>query len=224
MKKFAVLFAATSLLAACGNPNMLPSPQMMMQRPNQMMMPQRAPMQPTQIGAQSITGIYKEIQRAIDANFAAKDANQDGTITPNEFPVESPEDFNHFRRLDTNRDGKLSKSEMSTSLLGKALDIFQLKATAAFLFSELDVDRNKRLTKTEIAASRIPGVAANFDSYLGKSWLTGKRYDYLRKSDFENLVAFAMLNPGAANGVAAEFFPEEFIAGDEQPEMQAMPF
>ncbi|MBF2052857.1 MAG: hypothetical protein IGS03_05245 [Candidatus Sericytochromatia bacterium] len=213
MKKVMILLATTSLLAACGGPQMMPNAQMMGARPQPLMMAQNAAMQqPNQIGVQSITGIYKELQRSIEANFAAKDGNKDGTITPNEFPVESPEDFNHFRRLDSNRDGQLSKGEMSTGFLGKAVDIFQIKATASFVFHELDADGNKRLTKTEAGASRIPGVAANFDSYLTKVWWSGKQRDYLRKTDFENLMAFALTNPGAANGVSAEYIPDEVIA------------
>lgn len=208
MKKVLIAIATTSLLAACGGPQMMPNAQMMAPRP-QMMMPMQ---QPVQMGAQSITGIYKELQRSIEANFAAKDANKDNTITPNEFPVESPEDFNHFRRLDDNRDGQLSKGEMSSNLLTKAVDIFQIKATAAFVFHELDVDGNKRITKSEVAASRIPGVSANFDSYLTKVWWSGKQRTYLRKTDFENLMAFALTNPGAANGVSAEYIPDEVVA------------
>ena len=59
------------------------------------------------LSSQSLLGIHKELKRAVEANFAAKDANKDGLIIPAEFPVESPEDFNHFRKLDSNRDGHL---------------------------------------------------------------------------------------------------------------------
>lgn len=153
-------------------------------------------MAPSQVSAQSILGINKEIGIAVEADFKAKDKNADGFITPNEFPVESPEDFNHFRRFDSNRDGRLKVSEMKPSLFSRISDIMQLKATAAFLYDELDVDNNRQLSKTEVAACKIPGVAASYDTYLGKS-LFGKKLDYLRKTDFENLVAFALSNPNA---------------------------
>ena len=159
-------------------------------------MPRQMAPQSNQVSAQSILGINKEIGIAVEADFKAKDKNADGFITPNEFPVESPEDFNHFRRFDSNRDGRLKVNEMKPSLFSRIGDVLQLKATAAFLFDELDVDNNRSLTKTEIAACRIPGVASGFDNYLGKS-LFGKRLDYLRKTDFENLVAFALMNPEA---------------------------
>lgn len=158
----------------------------------------------SQFNSQSILGINKELKLAVQANFAAKDANKDGVIIPGEFPVESPEDFNHFRKLDSNRDGQLKISELNDSIIGRAADILQLKATAAFLFHELDVDGNKQITPTEITASKIPGVAGNFGKYLGKSLITRKPLTYLRKTDFENLVAYALSNPEAAAQSAAE--------------------
>lgn len=205
MNKLAILFVSAMMLTACGAPSM----------PGAQMMPQQSGVRmaaPTQVGAQSLLGINKELKRSVEANFAAKDANKDGYITPDEFPVQSPEDFNYFRRLDISRDGRIRLNEMSDGLMGRVSDILQLKATAAFIFDELDIDNNKRLTKSEIGASKVPGVASNFDAYLGKSWLTGKHYDYLRKSDFENLLAFAMTNPGAASGLSAEQMPDEVIA------------
>ncbi len=204
MKKIAALFSVLLVaapLSACGsraNFAAMPPQQAMM------MNQQRAMNTNNQITSQSLLGINKELKRAVEANFAAKDANKDGLIIPAEFPVESPEDFNHFRKLDANRDGQLKISEMSDSILGRAADILQLKATAAFLFHELDVDGNKRLTATEITASKIPGVAGNFDRYLGKSLITRKPLTYLRKTDFENLVAYALSNPEAAAQTAAE--------------------
>lgn len=193
MKQIITLVAGSLLLAqltACGG-------QMM---PAANMMPRQMGPTPTQVSSQSILGINKEIGRAVEANFKAKDANGDGFITPNEFPVESPEDFNHFRRFDSNKDGKLKVNEMKPGILSRAADIYQLKATAAFLFDELDVDNNKRLTKAEVDACKVPGVAGSYDAYLGKS-LFGKKLDYLRKTDFENLMAFALLGPSNANRV-----------------------
>lgn len=205
MKKLASLFAGALILTACGGPNL---PSGMPTR--QMMQPSMAA--PTQVSSQSILGINKELKKSVEANFAAKDANQDGFITPDEFPVKSPEDFNYFRRLDISHDGRIQMNEMSDGILGRVTDILQLKATAAFIFDELDKDNNGRLSKSEVGACKVPGVAANFDAYLGKSWITGKRYDSLRKSDFENLLAFAMTNPAAASGLAAEQIPDEVIA------------
>lgn len=192
MKKLISLTAGVLLVAqltACGGSN-LP----MAGLPRQMA--------PTQVTSQSILGINKEISKAVEADFKAKDKNADGFITPNEFPVESPEDFNHFRRFDSNKDGRLKVNEMKPSLLSRVGDIMQLKATAAFLFDELDVDNNKQLTANEVAACKIPGVAASYNAYLGKT-LFGKKLDYLRKTDFENLVAFALSNPAAAGSAPA---------------------
>lgn len=193
---FSLLLVATPFSACTSRANFAPQQAF---APNA----QRA-MAPTQVSSQSILGINKELKRAVEANFAAKDANKDGVIIPGEFPVESPEDFNHFRKLDSNRDGQLKMSEMNDSIIGRAADILQLKATAAFLFHELDVDGNKRLTATEITASKIPGVAGNFGNYLGKALITRKPLTYLRKSDFENLVAYALSNPEAAAQSAAQ--------------------
>lgn len=192
---FSVLLVATQLSACNSRANFAPQAF----APNA----QRATA-PTQVSSQSILGINKELKLAVEANFAAKDANKDGVIIPGEFPVESPEDFNHFRKLDSNRDGQLKISEMTDSIIGRAADILQLKATAAFLFHELDVDGNKQITATEITASKIPGVAGNFSRYLGKSLITRRPLTYLRKTDFENLVAYALSNPEAAARSAAE--------------------
>ena len=200
MKKFAILFSTLLLaapLSSCNSRSALPAQQ-------QAFAARQQAVAPAQVSSQSILGINKELKKAVQANFAAKDADKNGVIVPAEFPVESPEDFNHFRKLDKNRDGQLKISEMSTNILGRAADILQLKATAAFLFHELDVDRNRRLTATEITASKIPGVAGNFDNYLGKSLITRRPLTYLRKTDFENLVAFALSNPQAAARSAAE--------------------
>lgn len=194
MKKILSLVAGTLLLAqltACGNAAM----------PTNMAPRQLAPAQPTQVTSQSILGINKEISKAVEANFKAKDKDADGFIMPKDFPVETPEDYNHFRRFDSNKDGKLTQREMNPSLLSRAMDILELKATAAFLFDDLDVDNNKQLSKTEVAACKIPGVAGSYDAYLGKT-LFGRKLDYLRKTDFENLVAFAMMGPTNGNRVA----------------------
>lgn len=193
---FSVLLVATQLSACNSRANFAPQAF----APNA----QRAMVPTSQVSSQSLLGINKELKRAVEANFAAKDGNKDGVIIPGEFPVESPEDFNHFRKLDSNRDGQLKISEMNDSIIGRAADILQLKATAAFLFHELDVDGNKRITATEITASKIPGVAGNFGNYLGKSLITRKPLTYLRKTDFENLVAYALSNPEAAAQSAAQ--------------------
>lgn len=209
MKKIAALFSVLLMgtqLSACGsraNVAALSQQQAMMVN-QQRAMSQQSMTANNDLSSQSLLGIHKELKRAVEANFAAKDANKDGLIIPAEFPVESPEDFNHFRKLDSNRDGQLKLSEMSTSIIGRAADIMQLKATAAFLFHQLDVDGNKRITSTEITASTIPGVAGNFERYLGKSLITRKPLTYLRKTDFENLIAYALSNPEAAAKSAAE--------------------
>ena len=192
MKKIAVLFGSALVLqtlVACGGPMPMPmgmhAPQMMQAAPPQM------------VRAQSISGINKEINAAVEATFARKDANADKTITPNEFPVTTPGEFQHFRNLDADRDGKLTLKEMAPGLISKIMDVTQLKATASFLFDQLDTNGDSKLTKDEAAASHLPGVAANFDKYLTKPWYARNPLDYLRKTDFENLVAFAMLNPPA---------------------------
>jgi len=201
MNKFATLLLASVALTqvvAC-NSN-VPNAQFL----NPAARASMAQQQQTQVSAQSAWGIHKELQRSVEANFAAKDANQDGFITPNEFPVNTPEDFNYFRRLDDNRDGQLKKGELSAGFLSHIKDIVQLKATAAFVFDELDVDNNRRLSQAEAAASKVPGVAANYANFLGKSLIFRRPLTYLRKSDFENLMAFALTNPAAAGAASIQ--------------------
>lgn len=193
MNKLATLLSVSilfSALTACGNSTLLPAAQI----------PQRAPLtaaEPAQIQAQSILGINKEIKKSVEAAFKTKDKNGDKFITPDEFPVQTPLEFQHFRRFDDNKDGRLTVSEMSPGLFSKVADIMELVATANFLFDQLDVNNDGKLFKEEAAASTLPGVAANFDQYLSKPWYSSKKLTYLRKTDFENLVAYAMTNPEA---------------------------
>ena len=188
MNKITALFSASlvfSLLTACGSTALLPSAQM------------PAGIPAAQVQAQSVAGINKEIKKSVDAAFKAKDKNADNFITPDEFPIQTPLEFQHFRRFDSNKDGRLSPSEMGPGFFGRTMDVFQLTATAAFLFDQLDVNNDGKLFKEEVSASTLPGVAANFDQYLDKPWYSSKKLTYLRKTDFENLVAYAMTNPEA---------------------------
>ncbi|PIQ24306.1 hypothetical protein COW36_23920 [bacterium (Candidatus Blackallbacteria) CG17_big_fil_post_rev_8_21_14_2_50_48_46] len=193
MNKLAALLSASmlfSVLTACGN-SALPLAQIPLRAPA------TAPQAAAQLQAQSVLGINKEIKRSVEAAFAAKDKNADKFITPDEFPVTTPLEFQHFRKMDSNKDGRLTASEMSPGIFGKVMDIMQLTATASFLFDQLDVNNDGKLMKEEAAASTLPGVAANFDTYLSKPWYSSKKLTYLRRTDFENLVAFAMTNPEA---------------------------
>lgn len=201
MNKLAVLLLASvalTPLAACSSN--VPNAQLL----NPAARAPFAQQQQSQVSAQSAWGIHKELQRSVEAGFAAKDANKDGFITPNEFPVNTPEDFNYFRRLDDNRDGKLKQGELSAGFLSHIKDVVQLKAAAAFVFDELDIDNNRRLSAAEVSASKVPGVAANYANFLGKSLIFRRPLDYLRKSDFENLMAFALTNPAAAGAASIQ--------------------
>jgi Ca2+-binding EF-hand superfamily protein len=196
MKKIASLLAASalfSMLTACGSANM-----------NAAVMPNRAPVaQPnTAVQAQSLTGIYKQITQGAEAAFKAQDKDGNGFITPNEFNVSDPDTFMAFDKLDGNNDGKLSKGEFTPGFFSRAQDVFQIKAMASFLFDQLDRNNDKKLSRQEASASFIPGVAPNYDKFLSKPMFSSKPLDYLRKTDFENLVAFAMTNPAAAGGAA----------------------
>lgn len=193
MKKLAALLSVSaifSVLTACGTAPLLPAAQM--SQPASIA-------QPAQLQAQSILGINKEIKRSVEAAFKAKDKNGDKFITPDEFPVQTPLEFQHFRRLDDNKDGRLTVNEMSPGILSRALDIMELMATASFLFDQLDINNDGKLIKEEAAASTLPGIAANFDKYLSKPWYSNKKLTYLRRTDFENLVAYVMTNPEAKN-------------------------
>ncbi len=183
-----------SALTACGTAGNLPLASTPLRAPAAAAAPQT---QSAQLQAQSILGINKEIKKSVEAAFAAKDKNADKFITPDEFPVQTPLEFQHFRRFDDNKDGRLTASEMSPGIFGKVMDVMQITATASFLFDQLDVNNDGKIFKEEASASRLPGVAANFDLYLGKPWYSSKKLTYLRRTDFENLVAFALTNPEA---------------------------
>lgn len=195
MKKwmlYLVAASAISPLTACGND--MPTTQMANFRPA----PQMVQAPANDLQAQSLLGINKEISKAVSETFKRKDANGDKSITPDEFPVKNADDFVSFRKLDDNKDGKLVEKELAPSFFGRIKDVLQLKASASFLFDQLDRNNDSKLSPQEAAASTLPGIATNFDRFRDKPWWSAKKLDYLRKTDFENLVAFALTNPAAA--------------------------
>lgn len=191
MKKLILALTSITSLTACGNS--MPTTQMNSFQP----VPQ-IQAQPNDIQAQSLLGINKEISKAVTESFKRKDTNGDKSITPDEFPVKNSDDFVSFRKLDDNKDGKLTEKELAPGLFGRIQDVLQLKATASFLYDQLDRNNDGKLSAQEASASTLPGVAGNFDRFRDKPWWSAKKLDYLRKTDFENLVAFAMTNPAAA--------------------------
>jgi Ca2+-binding EF-hand superfamily protein len=151
-----------------------------------MMMQQMATDQTQAYQAQSITGIWKTIDQGVEQAFKEKDKNGDNFITSDEFPVKTPDEFIEFKKL-AGSDGKISLKEMQPSFLSKVKDEVLIKATAAFLFDQVDKNDNNKLTAEELKASDVPHISDNFAKY------DTKKKGYLTKSEFEDLYTYTVL-------------------------------
>ena len=93
-----------------------------------------------------------------DQQFDAVDTNHDGKISKSEAELQAPAVAEAFERIDTNHDGYLSKQEIKTFTAA------MLKSRAEFnrRLHAADTDKNDKLSKEESKA--IPILHDNFET------------------------------------------------------------
>ena len=141
------------------------------------------------VEAQSISGIGQALKRTAEHRFNAKDANKDGVITPDEYPVKSPDDFIDFRNIDDSDDGKIQLKEMLPGVFTKLNAWLQIRKTARFMFNQLDRNEDNLVSQQEAKDGlSLAGVDAKWASFAKSKNGT------CNKSQFDDLFAELMLN------------------------------
>lgn len=93
---------------------------------------------------------------AVEGHFKALDSNKDGFISKKEFDAEH---IKRFKEMDANKDGKLSLAEMQAAHDGKRAE---RRSDIQTHFDEADADHDGALTKAE-AEGKMPMLSAHFD-------------------------------------------------------------
>jgi len=149
--------------------------------------------QSSTVQSESLRGIYSQITPEVEKAFKSLDTNSDKVIIPKEFGVEFPEEFVAFRELDSNKDGKLTKDEMTPGFFGKLSLTLKLKKAADSVFELLDKSNDHYVNQTELQSDLISTavfkeIFSKFDKETGKN-----EKSKLSKSEFENAYAFVAL-------------------------------
>jgi Ca2+-binding EF-hand superfamily protein len=108
-----------------------------------------------------------------EARFAAKDTNHDGKLSAEESKMR-PE---RFTRLDANKDGFVTKDELTQGFQGKG-DGRRCKL-GAHQFAMMDADSNGKVTKAEALAAaenRFGHLDANQDGVVTQDEMKGARH------------------------------------------------
>jgi len=102
-----------------------------------------------------------ELMSRLDSNFAAVDANKDGSLSASELAAAQKRDLDQaqaairsraqaaFQQLDTNKDGQLSVQEFSASVQVNA------KETAAELMQKMDGNKDGKISADEFKGPRL---------------------------------------------------------------------
>ena len=192
----AVLLTAftASVLSACGTTQ------------NTLTMPViDATQQDTTVGALSYSGVKKEIEKSLTAQFKALDADKNKMITPEEYGVKSPDEFTAFAVMDDNKDGKVTLKEMLPGFFSKIGMALRLQKAAGTLFGQLDRNKDKFVQAGELenalVSTEFLGAFKKYDKekkiFLFRKANPGK----LSKSEFENMYAHIAMS-GLSNVAA----------------------
>lgn len=172
-------FAATTLTACGGTDTTLAT------------MPAVQPVENQQVGALSFSGVKKEVEKAITAQFKALDKDGNKVVTPAEYGVNQPEDFQAFKALDDNKDGKVTLKEMLPGFFEKQVTAVKLMNAANALFKQIDKSKDGFIQMSELENSNLVSEAfvTNFKKFdkEKKIWLFRKSNSgKLSKSEFQN--------------------------------------
>ncbi len=138
------------------------------------------------------------IKTAYTRNFHVHDTNKDRQLSLAEYvpsfqklPVQVPEDkiAEIFARRDLNQNGALEENEFVGDAAEHRDIALRLQASARKLFSSIDLDKNQRVTRTEVTLMGVAEALEHFDRFV----VTGSD---LRAVDFENLMAYVVLIEG----------------------------
>lgn len=197
---------AASVLSACGS------------EPTMTLAPEVQPT--TEVGALSFSGVKAEITKSLTARFKELDVNKDKKVTPEEYNVKSPEDFQAFRALDDNKDGSVVLKEMLPNFLEKQVTAVKMMNAANALFKQIDTSKDGFIQMSELDNSPLVSSAfgENFKKYdkEKKIWLFRKSNSgKLSKSEFQNEYAHIAVNGKAS--VPAEPAPAPAPADPATP-------
>jgi Ca2+-binding EF-hand superfamily protein len=103
------------------------------------------------------TGLAEDFAKRLDDAFKRADKDKDGTLDRNEAKA-LPQVSKHFDRIDLNKSGAISLTEIK-AYLKQASKSIQEKGKDAF--QAADKDKNGTLSREE--AKALPKVARNFD-------------------------------------------------------------
>lgn len=141
------------------------------------------------------------VKEAYTRNFYHYDTNQDQSLSLEEYipsfqklPVAIPNDKIEkiFQQRDINRNGKLEEIEFVGSA-DEHRDIAQrLQVSARKLFTSIDLNKDTRVTRDEVAFMGIAEALTHFDRFVRTSEIPA----YLHPEDFENLMAYVILIAG----------------------------
>ena len=103
------------------------------------------------------------MQERMDAKFAESDSNHDGSISQSEWQSARLREANeHFQRMDTNRDGKLTRTEADQAFNNRMDGREHKRGDRGDRLRALDKDGDQQLTRAEIG-NDMPRLAADFD-------------------------------------------------------------
>ncbi len=117
------------------------------------------------VQAESFKGIAAALNRQVQAQFVAKDADKNKKITPDEWGIKAPTDFVEFRELDDNKNGSISLDEMQPGFLDKAKAWIRLTSAAKFMFKQFDKNNDKKVTIDEAKEITLAGVEAKWNHF-----------------------------------------------------------
>lgn len=168
--------------------------------------------QDTTVGALSYSGVKKEIEKSLTAQFKELDKDKNKMITPEEYGVKSPEEFTAFSVMDDNKDGKVTLKEMLPGFFGKIGMALRLQKAAGTLFGQLDRNKDKFIQSGELenalVSTEFLGAFKKYDKekkiFLFRKANPGK----LSKSEFENMYAHIAMS-GLSNVAAPAPAPVE---------------